>query len=305
ILSAPAIWGASTNLQTVVGAIDLFRSASYQLCRRHDNSPAANLNQAPRVLSLDTWTVAVLKGTGGAFPASKRVPVLSGLLQGFHTRVPNRLFITLQDELVKSVNVSLRNDPRTTAVAERGLVVSIGQAFDLLDIRARRLLDHDLLLPILIHAMFSSEDGIHHGYFLGTVDADVVEGRGQKFDWSARSNSFLQLQSTASGPLISDLGRLSRLAAFFVRHAADLNTLTALLQTFLDVSRSLCFQWRQNKLSEVDVFEETLYLTDEAINISLPLLWRVLRSSVFAIVVILVSYTGRLLGDKLMKRDDG
>ncbi|KAL8795944.1 MAG: hypothetical protein Q9182_007458 [Xanthomendoza sp. 2 TL-2023] len=175
ILSAPAIWGASTNLQTVVGVIDLFRSASYQLCQRHDNPPTANSNQAPRGLSLDTWTVAVLKGTGGAFPPSKRVLVLSGLLQGVHTRDPNRLSITLQDELVKSVNVSLQNDPRTTAVAERAVVVAIGQVFDILDIRARRLLDHDMLLPILIHAMFSSEDGIHHGYFLGTLSAASVK----------------------------------------------------------------------------------------------------------------------------------
>ncbi|KAL8701947.1 MAG: hypothetical protein Q9224_000246, partial [Gallowayella concinna] len=304
ILSAPAIWGPSTNLQIVVGVIDLFRSASYQLCRRHENLPTIKFNEAPRGLSLETWTVAVLKGTEGAFPPSRRVPVLSGLLQGFHTRGRNRLSGTLQDELVKSVNLSLRNDPRRTAVADSGLVVAICQVFDLLDMRARQLVDHDLLLPILIQAIFSSEDGVHHGYFLGTIDADLVEGLGQKFDWSIRSNSFLQLQSTASGPLVADLGRLAQLAAFSVGHAADLSTLKMLLQDLLSVSRSLCTQWRQNKLSEVDVSEETMFLTDKSIKVSLPLLWRVLRSSMFAIVVILASYTGRLLGEKLIKKDD-
>ncbi|KAL8676580.1 MAG: hypothetical protein Q9186_006917, partial [Xanthomendoza sp. 1 TL-2023] len=154
------------------------------------------------------------------------------------------------DELVKSVNLSLRNDPRRTAVADSGLVVAICQVFDLLDMRVRQLVDHDLLLPILIQAIFSSEDGVHHGYFLGTIDADLVEGLGQKFDWSIRSNSFLQLQSTASGPLVADLGRLAQLAAFSVGHAADLSTLKMLLQDLLSVSRSLCTQWRQNKLSE-------------------------------------------------------
>lgn len=305
ILTAPAIWGPSTDLKTVVGVINLFRTASYLLLRRQKTPPTLNPHEAPRGTSLDRWIFAVIKGADIVTPPSRQVLVLSGLLQGLQNRGRNRLSTILQDELVKSANTSLRDDSGRTTVADRGLIVAIAQVFDLLDLRARRTVNHDLLLPILIHAVFFSEDGIHSGYFLGKIDADVVESEGQNFAWSVRSNSYLQLQSTASGSLVADLGRLSRLAAFSIGQAVELNTLKRLLQDLYEMSRSLCIQWRQNKLSEIDVSEETVFLADETIKTSLPLLWRLLRSSMFAVVVTLAAYTGRSLSDNLMAMSDG
>ncbi|KAL8728290.1 MAG: hypothetical protein Q9166_005497 [cf. Caloplaca sp. 2 TL-2023] len=304
ILTAPAIWGPSAGLRTVVGVIKLFRSASFHLLQQLEPSQNSKIYEVTSTLRPDEWMNAVVKGIEGASPRSRQVMVLSGLLQGLQSRDNHGLSTTLQDNLIHSVNLSLRSDPRRTAVTDRGLIVAISQVFDLLDTPARLAVHHDLLLPMLIQAVFFSEDGIHQGYFLGTIDVDVVEAVGKKFDWSAKSTSYLQLQTMASSPLVADMGRLSRLVAFSTEHANSTITLARLLQDLFEVSRSLCIQWRQNKLSEVDASQDTMFLTDEAIKNTLPLLWRVLRSSMFAVVVILASYTGRLLSDNLLARDD-
>ncbi|KAL8766232.1 MAG: hypothetical protein Q9209_006920 [Squamulea sp. 1 TL-2023] len=303
-IKSAAIWGPSTNLQVIVGVISIFKSASYHVIRMHDNSHTRRFLEAPRSLAPADWTTAVIKGTEGASHRSRQVLVLSGLLQGSQDRLGNWLSTQLQHTLVTSVNLSLINDSSRSAVTDRALVIAVSQVFDLLDVRARRTVNHDLLLPMLIEAMFFSEDGIHHGYFLGTIDADIVETVSKEFDWSARSKSYLQLQSLAFGPLVSELGRLSQLTAFSAKHAIDSKSLSPVLDNLFELSRSLCIQWRQNKLSEVDASEKSLFLADDTIKKTLPLLWRVLRSSMFSVVVILTAYAGRLLSDKLVARDD-
>ncbi|KAL8927424.1 MAG: hypothetical protein Q9172_001355 [Xanthocarpia lactea] len=200
ILAAPVIWGPSTNLQIIVGVITLFRTASYHLLRLHDVSHTPKPLEAPRSLGLEEWTTAIVIGTDGASPRARQVLVLSGLLQGSQSRARNGLSTRLQDDLLISVNLSLRKGTSGSHIIDRALVIAVSQVFDFLDIRARHTLDHDLLLPTLIEAVFFSEDGIHQGYFLGTIDADVSEAADRKFDWSARSTSYLQLQSTASVP---------------------------------------------------------------------------------------------------------
>lgn len=305
ILVTPAIWGPSINLQIVVGVIGIFRTASYHLLRLHDTSHTSKPAETPRSLAPEEWTAAVIKGTAGASPQSRQALVLSGLLQGLQSRCCSGLSTRLQHDLVISVNLSVRNESSRSVVTDRALVIAVSQVFDLLGVSMRHALDHDLLLPTLTEAAFFSGSGIHQGYFLGTIDADVLETLGKKFDWSATSHSYLQLQSTASGPLVADLGQLSRLAAFSVEHATDSITLLRLLQDLFEVSRSLCVQWRQNKLSEVDPSEEDLFLSDNTIQRTLPLLWRVLRSSMFSVVVVLTAYTGRLLSDNFIPKENG
>lgn len=150
---------------------------------------------------------------------------------------------------------------------------------------------------MVITSVLFSDFGLRQGYFLGTIDTDIIEGVGKKFDWSTKSNSYRHLQSVASGPLVVALGRLSRLAAFSVRQIEDPITLLRMLQDLSEFSRSLSIQWRQNKLSEIDVSEEKVFLSDETCRTPLPLLWRVLRTSMFAIVVLLTACMERLLSN--------
>ncbi|KAL8994892.1 MAG: hypothetical protein Q9169_005266 [Polycauliona sp. 2 TL-2023] len=303
ILQSPALWGPSTKLPTIVGITGIFRSASSHLHRLHDNSGAPTSLDHPRSLALEEWTAAVIKGTDRALPRTRNVLVFSGLLQGLRSPPSSGLSTQLQYELANSVNLSLRSNSSRSAMTDCALIIAVSQVFNLLGASTKHTLDHDLLLPTLTDAVFFSDQGFHQGYFLGTIDADVAESSGQKFDWSARSHSYLQLQAIASGPLIADLGPLSRLAAFSVEHATNLMTLSRLLQDLFEVARSLCVQWRQNKLSEVDASEENLFLSDNTIKKTLPLLRRFLRSGMFSIMVILTAYTGLLLSDSHVPKE--
>ncbi|KAL8833726.1 MAG: hypothetical protein Q9176_007839 [Flavoplaca citrina] len=305
LLVTPAIWGSPTDLHLIVGVIGVFRTATHYLLQSNRTSRIPKLWESPRTLALEEWIAAVTKGTHGAAPRSKQALVLSGLLQGLDSQRCSGLFTRLQHELVISVNLSLRNNSSRSAVVDRALVIAVSQVFDLLGISAKHTLDHDLLLPKLTEAVFLSGSGLHQGFFLGTMDADVLETLGKKFDWSAKSHSYLQLQSTASGPLVAEMGRLSRLAAFLVEHVTNWMTLSRLLQDLFEFSRSLCVQWRQNKLSEVDAVEENLFLSDNTIEKTLPLLWRVLRSGMFSVLTILSASIGRLLCDRFVPKENG
>lgn len=297
------------SLQLLVRVIFTFSSASVRILQREEVPYNARRPEAQRSLRVDEWTAAVVKGVDGGMPPARQVLVFAGLLQGLQSQggheLGRGLRTMLKAALVKAVNLSLRNDVQRLGVTDLGLVVALSQVFDFLDMREKAVLDHDSLLPMLIWAVFFSNDGLHQGYFLSTIDADVEEGAGGRFSWSIRSHSYFQLRSTSSGPLVVALGRLSRLTAFSIGHATGVATLARMLQDLFGFSRSLSIQWRQNKLSEIDISEETLFLTEETLRTPLPLLWRVLRSSMYAIVVILTSYTGRLLSDKLGTKDDG
>ncbi|KAL8707561.1 MAG: hypothetical protein Q9220_007453, partial [cf. Caloplaca sp. 1 TL-2023] len=209
ILSAPALWSLSMNLHLVVRVIDLFKSASLDVSRRQKASTLSPFSEFQSKLDLDEWTSAVLKAFDEACPPPRRLLLLAGLLQGhadqLRAGVPTRTFNTLQAAFVNAVNLSIRADRIQTDVTGQGLAIAVGQAFDLLDVRSRASLDHDLLLPMLTWAMFSARDGLHEGYFLGAIDADVVEGNESKFDWSTESHSYLQLHSLASAAAVQIL----------------------------------------------------------------------------------------------------
>lgn len=68
-------------------------------------------------------------------------------------------------------------------------------------------------------------------------------------------------------------------------------------------SKSLFTQWRQNRLSNVDLHEEAAGLADETQRVTAPLLWKLLRACLFAVVIVLRGAIGRLLGDPILASD--
>lgn len=309
LLSAPAIWSIPTYGQSIVRVVNVFASASIRVIRRQEASDDSRLDATRRSLGLNDWTVAVVKGASVGAPRSRHVLVFAGLLQGFENQrrrgISTSLHAQIQDALITATNSSLRESAQRSNVTDQGLIFAVGLIFDTLATRRKTHLDHDLLLPTLTSAVFFSDDGLRQGYFLSPIDADIVEEAGQKFHWSIKSPSYRQLQSVTSSPLVASLGRLSRVAAFSVGQVKDTAVLTRLLQDSFEFSRSLSLQWRQNKLSEIDASEEMLFLSEETLRTPVPLLWRVLRISMFAIVVILSSCTGRLLSGDFQGEHDG
>ena len=235
--------------------------------------------------------------------------VLAGLLIGFEGQGKQNLSRPLRGKLenatVKAANLALQQGEASDELAGNSIGMMLSHVFDLLSNSERRNLNSDLLLPILIHAPFFSKEGLQYGYFISAIDSDVLQREGMKFDWSPKSSTYIQCQRMSTGPLIVSLGSLSRLLAYCVENVANTDLLSTMITDLSSFTRSLCVQWRQNKLSEIDVTEESIYLSEESLKVTVPVLWRVLKSTMFAIVIVLRSLIGRVLGDKRVPADSG
>lgn len=260
-------------------------------------------------LAKEDWIIAVIKGADEKSPRWRHLLLLGGVLLGSQSRDPQAIPVALrrklESEMTSALNLVLQEVKVGSDLAINILVLTTNYVFGLLSDTEKDRIDYNLLLPLLCWAMFFSVDGLHFGYFLTTMDADIVEGSDQKFNWSSKSASFGQIQRMAKSPLVSSLGSLSRLLAHCVEHLQDIGLLGALIGDISAFSRSIGIQWRQNKLSEIDASEEMVFLSDESLQNSLPLLWRTLKSCVFCIVIILRPLLGRVLEDGSIPRDEG
>ena len=253
-------------------------------------------------MNREDWVTAVVKGADNKSHRWKHMLVLGGLLTGFEGhnrhRLPSALRRTLEAAMVKRANLALSesslHDPSASSIC-----TVLGHVFDLLGDSEKSQIHHHLLLPLLIGTMFSYKDGLHWGYFLGMMDMDVVQSTNNKFDWSTKSSTYIQIQKMASRPVVASLGALSRLAAFCLSNLQNVGMFLSITEELLSFTRSLCVQWLRNKLSEVDVAEESLHLSEACLKASLPLLWRVLKSALFAIVFLQSSILARIISERM------
>ena len=274
-----------------------------------EDSPEVN-RQFPtqRGLGREEWAIAVVKGADDRSPRWRHLCVLAGLLIGFEGRgkqsLPKLLRKRLENATVRAVNLALQGGEASNELAGNSICMTLSHVFDLLNDSEKTNLNNELLLPILIYAPFFSKEGLQYGYFLSTIDSDIIQ-RGAKFDWSSKSSTYMQCQRMTTGPLITSLGSLSRLTAFCVENVRNADLLSSMITDLSAFTRSLCVQWRQNKLSEIDATEELVYLSDESLKATIPLLWRVLKSTMFAVIIILRSLLGRVLSDDRMPVNSG
>ena len=260
-------------------------------------------------LSQEDWIRAVIKGADEKSPRWRHLLLLGGVLLGSERQDPQVITISLRKKLESAMtgalNLVLQEVREGADLAINTLVLTTNYVFGLLSDAEKARINYDRLLPLLCWALFFSVDGLHFGYFLTTIDADIVEGSDQKFNWSSKSPSFDQVQRMAQSPLISSLGSLSRLLAQCVEHVQDVGLLRALLGDISAFSRSIGIQWRQNKLSEIDTHEEAVFLSEQSLQNSLPVLWQTLKSCMFCIVIILRPLLGRVLEDGSISMADG
>jgi hypothetical protein len=187
--------------------------------------------------------------------------------------------------------------PADDDAAHGTICLALNHVFTHLSDVDRSALDYDRLLPVLMTSTFHSSHGLRSGYFLGAADADLQQISNQQFNWPSASPSYQQIESILKSPLISSLGPLSRLIAHTIDRVRDPWLVQSAVDDLSDFSRRLGTQWRQNKLSEIDASEESVFLHEEARSSTVPTLWRLLRSTLFAIVIILRSATGRVVGN--------
>ena len=280
-----------------------------QLVHMEDKPKKDHPFAAQRGLGREDWVVAVVKGADDRSPRWRHLCVLAGLLIGFEGRGNQSISMSLRRKLkgatVKAVNMALQEREPSNELPGNSIAVILSSVFDLLSNNEKMNLDNNLLLPILIHAPLFSKEGLQYGYFLSTIDSDIVQKEGTKFDWSTKSLTHVQFERMTTGPLITSLGSLSRLIAFCVENVPNTDLLSIMITDLSAFTRSLCVQWRQNKLSEIDITEESMYLSEESLRATIPSLWHVLKSTMFATVIVLRSLLGRVLGDNRMPADGG
>ncbi len=309
LLSAPAIWSLPEGLRTTARVMAVFQSASMQVLKYERTAETPNVFSPRPKLAKDSWVIAVMKGADDRSPRWRHLLVLGGLLLGFEGQDRKGMSESLRTKMgaatVLALNLALQEIEMSPELVANSIVMVLGLVFGVLNDYEKVEIDHDVLLPRLFWAPFLSGEGLHFGYFLSTMDADIVEGANHKFDWSTKSSTYSKLQLMAANPLLAALGRLSRVLVYSVDHVRNVDLLPTLIGDISAFTRTLCIQWRQNKLSEIDFKEENTYLSDETVQKSLPLLWIVLRSSMFSIVIILTSLLGHVLGDGRMPADVG
>ena len=231
--------------------------------------------------------------------------MLGGLLLAYSSRdmepLPTTLHQKLEGALVHASNLALgsSSDPESLVA----VIFVLNHTCNLMSETNRSQLNHDRLLPVLLETTFFSKEGLEHGYWLGVIDQDVRSGQNQKFTWSARSPSARRVQEIKSRPLVTSMGMMARLLALSIERASDHRLILDLVTRLADFAKNMITAWRQNKLSEVHVLEESKFLDQETTTNTLPPLFHLLRDTMFATIVILRAVFGKLLCDQSLATD--
>lgn len=301
-LIAPAIWSQDDGTRSWLRIMSIFNTAAITV-RKHELEGRPNVPiEQSSTLRCDDWARAVVKGADERSPRWRHLLVIGGILLGMEGQdrqgLCRRLRTTLEVAMVTAANMAL-DQSGDGGPGSAAIILALSHTFDFLSDNIRRGLDYDALGPVVIHSMIGSE-GYQEAYFLGAADMDLKQVPGDRFDWPSKSPSFSQLQRVASRPLVAAMGPLSKLAAHSLSNMADSRKIPGLLDDMSAFAHMLMRRWRQNKLSELDSSEETLFLTEQTIMVTFPVLWQVLKTAMFAIVNILRAIICRSLVDPVL-----
>lgn len=248
-----------------------------------------------------------MEGADDKSPRWRHMLLIGGILVGFEGQnrqgLPWPIRTKLESALVTAAQLALEELDTESGVDGHCITMVLNYTFELLSGLERSKLNYQRLLPIMVQSAFFSPEGLEAGYFLGTIDQDVVEVPGRKFQWSANSASFGHVSTIYSRPLVSALGPLSRLIAHAVENVQDPRVVAQTVDYLADFVRTLMVQWRQNKLSEVDVTEEAEFLDAESRESTLPTLWKLLRNCLYSVVIVLRAVLGRTINDPALAND--
>jgi hypothetical protein len=282
---------------------------------RWDKAPELLPGQTPvgGGLTLDEWVRAVVAGADERSHRWKHLITLGGLLiamgsleeQGMELYWASGIKKRLEAALIRATNLALvevRERSEADGLGGQTIVLVLNHAFGCLSTTQKALLDYDLLLPVLIGTAYFSNEGFQSAYFMGGLNLDIKRN-GAKLDWDVQSSSFRQVEAIMARPLVSSMGPLSRIIAHAVENVRDPWVIQAMMDDLASFARALTTQWRQINFSEVDPAEEGIYLEEQALQKTVPLLWRLLKAALFATTVTLRGVLMRTLRDKTLAGD--
>lgn len=303
-LANPLLYSKPVSLQNCRSVFSVFYTAAL----RFVEAEASDKLQYDRsTLSRIAWTKAVIQGADDSSPRWRHTVLLGGLLLGFEgngdSRLPSDLRKKIETALVTASNLALQEKDERDASNQHCVVFVLNTVFPLLSDYNRAQLNYDLLLPELIESSYFSREGLEHGYWLGTIDADIRQVSRAHFNWNRKAPSAVRMQQIRSKILVASLGPLSRLVAHSIEHVRDTNLLILVLSRLAEFSRNVALSWRQNKLSEIEPSEEVHFLDEETRQSTFPELLQLLRNIMFSLVIALRALAGRILTDGILSSD--
>lgn len=319
-LTAPAIWHRRHELDplrsTCLRVLGVYNTAAIHV-RRNELEDVERRGHAGTVpatphpagggggLKSEAWARAVVKGADERSSRWQHLLVLAGLLMGFEGQerrgLSGSMKGTLEQAVAKAANMALRSLSREPPIAAAAVVLALNYAFPLMSGAARGSVDCDALLPLAVHAMIG-ESGFGGGVFLGPIDLDLGRA-GQRLNWPESSLSYAAIRQLVSKPLVETVGPLSKLVAFAIEHTKDYRLILQAQDELVAFTARLLEQWQHVGLSEIDMSDEPLRLTESTIEVTWPVLWRLLTNILFAVVAILRSVTARSLLDPAIRND--
>lgn len=305
LLAAPAIWEHPIDLQSCRKILSAFNTAAIAVLQNDAaDEPRVPYGARPKRLEREEWVRAVVSGADEKSPRWRHVLLIGGMLIGFEAQDRQGLSWNMRSRiesaLVTAARLALEESEQGNGVDAQCITMVLNYTFELLSDVERANLDYDRLLPVMVQTTYSSSEGLLGGYFLGTIDKDIVEASGKQFKWPAQSVTFGHVSAILASPLISSLGPLSRLIAHAVENARDPAIVLQSVDHIAGFARTLMVQWRQNKLSEVDRSEEAEFLDSDSLSSTIPALWKLLRNCLYSTVIALRAVLGRVINDRVL-----
>ncbi|KAI9826352.1 MAG: hypothetical protein M1832_000269 [Thelocarpon impressellum] len=307
ILVAPAFWNRPDGLRTCIRVFGTFHSASVAILRNGEASAPHAQQGMGGGMEKEAWVKAVVQGADEKSPRWRHLLVIGGVLLGFEGEgrdaLPHGLRNVLESALITAANLALDEVHGRGSLDAHCIALVLNLTFPLLSETARGTINYDALLPVLMDSVFFSNEGFQSGYFLAAIDADIVQQAGKKFTWPAKSTTFVQLQNMSTRPLFTAMGPLARLISHSIGQARDPAAVHHAVDELGLFARTIGTQWRRNKLSEVDVSEEPMFLQTDALRTTIPVLWQVLKTALFSTVTVLRGAVERILADRALAND--
>jgi hypothetical protein len=254
-----------------------------------------------RSIEREAWVKAVVQGADDKSPRWRHMILLGGILLGFEGQnrqgLPWHIRTKLESALATAAQLALEELDPEAGIDGHCITMVLNYTFELLADLQRNKINYDRLLPVMVRSAFLSPEGLEGGFFLGAIDEDVVEAPGKKFRWKADTMTFGYFSTISSRPLVSALGPLSRLISHAVENVQSPQLVAQTVDYMADFVRTLMVQWRQNKLSEIDVAEEKDFLDAESLQTTIPALWKLLRNCLYSVVIVLRAVLGRTIND--------
>ncbi|KAJ5232993.1 hypothetical protein N7468_005949 [Penicillium chermesinum] len=190
LLSAPALWDHPVDLQSCRKIMSVFNTAAIAVLQNDTTDAPRMPYNRNRSIEREAWVKAIAQGADEKSPRWRHTILLGGILLGFEGQnrqgLPRGIRIKLERALATAAQLALEELHPDAGIEGNCITMVLNYTFELLSDQERASLNYDRLLPAMVRSVFFSGEGLEAGYFLGTIDQDVVEAPGRSFGGTLR-----------------------------------------------------------------------------------------------------------------------